>query len=126
MSAPLSRDHRYAEKSVALTHRWLDRAVARFRATEPRWGYPQYLFPIVQGSTFDDLRRLSAEKAAVSGMEGNAIGGLSVGEPAEELYRTIEVVNEILPEDKPRYLMGVEPLQTYSRPLKEASICSIA
>lgn len=105
--APFPCDHNYAEKSVALTHRWLDRAVAKFRATEPLWGYQQYLFPIVQGSTFDDLRKISAEKAAASGMEGNAIGGLSVGEPAEEMYRTIEVVNEILPEDKPRYLMGV-------------------
>ena len=105
--APFPCDHRYAEKSVALTHRWLDRAVARFRSTEPRWGHNQYLFPIVQGSTFDDLRRMSAEKTAEAGMEGNAIGGLSVGEPAEEMYRTIEVVNEILPEDKPRYLMGV-------------------
>lgn len=105
--APFPCDHRYAEKSVALTHRWLDRAVARFRAAEPLWGYQQYLFPIVQGSIFDDLRRLSAEKAAEAGMEGNAIGGLSVGEPAEEMYRTIEVVNEILPEDRPRYLMGV-------------------
>jgi queuine tRNA-ribosyltransferase len=105
--APFPCDHRYAEKSVALTHRWLDRAVAKFRSTEPLWGYQQYLFPIVQGSTFDDLRKISAEKAAASGMEGIAIGGLSVGEPAEEMYRTIEVVNEILPEDKPRYLMGV-------------------
>ena len=105
--APFPCDHSYAEKSVALTHRWLDRAVAKFRSTEPLWGYQQYLFPIVQGSTFDDLRKISAEKAASSGMEGNAIGGLSVGEPAEEMYRTIEVVNEILPEDKPRYLMGV-------------------
>jgi len=70
-------------------------------------GMEQYLFPIVQGGTFDDLRKLSAEKIATSGMAGNAIGGLSVGEPAEEMYRTIEVVNEILPLDKPRYLMGV-------------------
>ena len=83
--APFPCDHRYAEKSVALTHRWLDRAVARFRSTEPRWGHNQYLFPIVQGSTFDDLRRMSAEKTAEAGMEGNAIGGLSVGEPAEEM-----------------------------------------
>ena len=105
--APFPCDRRYAEKSLALTHSWLDRAIVRYRATEPRWGYTQYLFPIVQGSTFDDLRRLSAEKVAAAGMAGNAIGGLSVGEPAEEMYRAIEVVNKILPDDKPRYLMGV-------------------
>ncbi|MFZ0280263.1 MAG: tRNA guanosine(34) transglycosylase Tgt, partial [Bacteroidales bacterium] len=73
----------------------------------PVWGYSQFLFPIVQGSTFDDLRKESAEKIASVSMTGNAIGGLSVGEPAEEMYRIIEFVNEILPEDKPRYLMGV-------------------
>ena len=105
--APFPCDHRYAEKSVALTHQWLDRAVERFRNTDPVWGWNQYLFPIVQGGVFDDLRKLSAEKIAGAGMAGNAIGGLSVGEPAEEMYRTIEIVNEILPEDKPRYLMGV-------------------
>lgn len=105
--APFPCDYRNAEKSVALTHRWLDRAVARYRETDPVWDYEQLLFPIVQGSTFDDLRKMSAEKAALSGMAGNAIGGLSVGEPADEMYRIIEIVNEILPEDKPRYLMGV-------------------
>jgi len=105
--APFPCDYQYARKSVQLTHQWLDRAIERFRATDPLWGKEQYLFPIVQGGTFDDLRKLSAEKIAGSGMEGNAIGGLSVGEPAEEMYRTIEVVNEILPRDKPRYLMGV-------------------
>ena len=105
--APFPCDHRYAEKSVALTHQWLDRAVERFRTTDPVWGWKQYLFPIVQGGVFDDLRKLSAEKIAGAGMAGNAIGGLSVGEPAEEMYRTIEIVNEILPENKPRYLMGV-------------------
>ena len=105
--APFPCDHRYAKKSVALTHHWLDRAVERFRNTEPLWGYEQFLFPIVQGGIFDDLRKESAEKIAEAGMEGNAIGGLSVGEPADEMYRTIEIVNEILPEDKPRYLMGV-------------------
>jgi queuine tRNA-ribosyltransferase len=105
--APFPCDYRYAEKSVALTHRWLDRAVARYRATDPVWDYEQFLFPIVQGSTFDDLRKISAEKAASAGLAGNAIGGLSVGEPADEMYRIIEIVNEILPEDKPRYLMGV-------------------
>jgi queuine tRNA-ribosyltransferase len=105
--APFPCDYEYARKSVQLTHQWLDRAIERFRATDPLWGMEQYLFPIVQGGTFDDLRKLSAEKIAGSGMAGNAIGGLSVGEPAEEMYRTIEVVNEILPPDKPRYLMGV-------------------
>lgn len=105
--APFPCDYEYARKSVELTHQWLDRAIERFRSTDPIWGKEQYLFPIVQGGTYDDLRRISAEKVAGSGMEGNAIGGLSVGEPAEEMYRTIEVVNEILPLDKPRYLMGV-------------------
>lgn len=105
--APFPCDHKYAEKSVALTHRWLERAVVRYRETDPLWGHEQLLFPIVQGSTFDDLRKISAEKAASTGMAGNAIGGLSVGEPADEMYRIIEIVNEILPENKPRYLMGV-------------------
>ena len=104
--APFPCDYRYAEKSVTLTHHWLDRAVARYRETDPLWDYEQLLFPIVQGSTFDDLRRISAEKAASAGMAGNAIGGLSVGEPADEMYRIIEIVNEILPDDKPRYLDG--------------------
>jgi queuine tRNA-ribosyltransferase len=104
---PYPCDHKYAKKSVLLTHHWLDRAVKRFHETKALWGWDQFLFPIVQGGVFDDLRKLSAEKAASSGMEGNAIGGLSVGEPAEEMYRIIETVNEILPEDKPRYLMGV-------------------
>jgi queuine tRNA-ribosyltransferase len=105
--APFPCDHKYAERSIELTHQWLDRAVERFRTTEPLWGSEQFLFPIVQGGVFDDLRKISAEKIAEAGMEGNAIGGLSVGEPAEEMYRVIEVVNKILPADKPRYLMGV-------------------
>ena len=104
---PFPCDYRYARKSLSLTHEWLDRAVEHFRNTKALWGYEQHLFPIVQGSTFDDLRKISAEKVAASEMAGNAIGGLSVGEPAEEMYRIIETVNEILPEDKPRYLMGV-------------------
>jgi queuine tRNA-ribosyltransferase len=104
---PYPCDYRYAKKSIALTHHWLDRAVERFRNTDPLWGNEQFLFPIVQGGVFDDLRKISAEKIAEAGMDGNAIGGLSVGEPAEEMYRIIEIVNEILPEDKPRYLMGV-------------------
>jgi queuine tRNA-ribosyltransferase len=105
--APFPSDYRYAKKSLELTHHWLDRAVARFHETEPLWGNEQFLFPIVQGSTFDDLRKISAEKAASVSLAGNAIGGLSVGEPVEEMYRIIEIVNGILPEDKPRYLMGV-------------------
>jgi len=105
--APWPCDYEYARKSVALTHRWLDRAVTHFHETDPLWGHDQYLFPIVQGGVFDDLRKLSAEKVASAGLAGNAIGGLSVGEPAEEMYRTIEIVNAILPDDKPRYLMGV-------------------
>lgn len=105
--APWPCNYEYARKSVALTHQWLDRAIARFEGTESLFGYEQFLFPIVQGGTFDDLRRISAEKVASSGLPGNAIGGLSVGEPAEEMYRIIEIVNEILPDDKPRYLMGV-------------------
>jgi queuine tRNA-ribosyltransferase len=104
---PWPCDHKSAAKSLKLTHQWLERALARYSESEPLYGYNQYLFPIVQGSTFEDLRRESAERAAASGMEGMAIGGLSVGEPAEEMYRIIEVVNEILPDDKPRYLMGV-------------------
>jgi queuine tRNA-ribosyltransferase len=104
---PFPCDHRYAKKSIALTHHWLDRAVERYKTTAPFWGNEQLLFPIVQGSVFDDLRRISAEKIAEAGMEGNAIGGLSVGEPAEEMYRIVGIVNEILPENKPRYLMGV-------------------
>ncbi len=105
--APWPCEYDYVKKSVALTHQWLDRAVDRFRTTDPLWGKEQFLFPIVQGGVFDDLRRFSAEKIASVGLEGNAIGGLSVGEPADEMYRIIEIVNEILPDDKPRYLMGV-------------------
>jgi queuine tRNA-ribosyltransferase len=105
--APYPCDYQYARRSVELTHQWLERAIERFRNTDPVWGKEQFLFPIVQGGVFDDLRKISAEKVARAGMAGNAIGGLSVGEPAEEMYRTIEIVNKILPEDKPRYLMGV-------------------
>ncbi len=105
--APWPCDYDYARKSVALTHQWLDRAVVRFNETDSLYGYEQFLFPIVQGGTYDDLRKFSAEKIASAGLEGNAIGGLSVGEPADEMYRIIEIVNDILPDDKPRYLMGV-------------------
>jgi queuine tRNA-ribosyltransferase len=104
---PYPCDYKYAQKSMKLTHQWLERAVKRYRETDPIWDYQQFLFPIVQGSTYEDLRRESAEKAIESGLEGIAIGGLSVGEPVEEMYKIVEVVNEILPENKPRYLMGV-------------------
>ena len=100
-------DFAYAKKSLGLTHRWLDRCIRRFRETEPKYGYEQSLFPIVQGCTFPELRRQSAEFVASKDCDGNAIGGLAVGEPAEVMYEMIEVVNEILPKDKPRYLMGV-------------------
>jgi len=104
---PYPCDHRQAVISLTLTEKWLDRAFARYRSTEPLKGYHQALFPIVQGSIYEDLRKRSAEKAASTGAEGIAIGGLSVGEPAEIMYRMTEVVTEILPEEKPRYLMGV-------------------
>ncbi|MBO5180897.1 MAG: tRNA guanosine(34) transglycosylase Tgt [Paraprevotella sp.] len=105
--APGTSDYEYARKSMELTHRWLDRCIKRFNETEPKYGYGQALFPIVQGCTYKDLRIRSAEYIASKGADGNAIGGLAVGEPAEVMYEMIEVVNEILPTDKPRYLMGV-------------------
>ena len=104
---PGTSDFAYARKSLGLTHRWLDRCIRRFRETEPKYGYQQSLFPIVQGCTFPELRRESAEFVASKECDGNAIGGLAVGEPAEVMYEMIEVVNGILPKDKPRYLMGV-------------------
>ncbi len=104
---PYPCDYKYAKNSLALTHRWLARGVKHFDNTSPKYGYSQTYFPIVQGSVYKDLRIESAETIASYGREGNAIGGLSVGEPAEDMYRMIEVVNNILPEDKPRYLMGV-------------------
>ncbi|MCC6281579.1 MAG: tRNA guanosine(34) transglycosylase Tgt [Saprospiraceae bacterium] len=97
----------YAKKSMELTHRWLARCIERFDNTEPLYGYSQTFFPIVQGSTYPELRKISAETIASFGREGNAIGGLSVGEPAEDMYAMTELVTEILPKDKPRYLMGV-------------------
>ena len=104
---PGDSDHRYAEKAMLLTHRWLDRCISRFNETEPLYGHHQALFPIVQGCQYADLRRISAEYIAGKNPEGCAIGGLAVGEPTEKMYEMIEVVNEILPKDRPRYLMGV-------------------
>lgn len=97
----------YAKKSMELTHRWLKRCVEQFNNTQPIYDYRQFLFPIVQGSVYNDLRKQSAEVIAGMGLEGNAIGGLSVGEPHEEMYAMTETVCGILPENKPRYLMGV-------------------
>ena len=104
---PYPCDYRYAKRSMHMTHRWLDRCVTHFNKAPELYGYSQALFPIVQGSTYKDLRQQSAEYIANVGAEGNAIGGLSVGEPAEEMYAMTDVVTSILPEDKPRYLMGV-------------------
>ena len=104
---PGTADFDYAKKSMELTHRWLDRCIDRFDHTESRYGYSQTLFPIVQGCVYPDLRKRSAEFIASKNREGNAIGGLAVGEPTEKMYEMIEIVNEILPKDKPRYLMGV-------------------
>ncbi len=97
----------YARNSMELTHRWLDRGLKHFAGTEPKYGFSQAFFPIVQGCVYPDLRKRSAEYIASKNQPGNAIGGLAVGEPAETMYEMIEVVNEILPQDKPRYLMGV-------------------
>jgi len=104
---PYPCDYEYARKSMEMTHRWLKRCCDRFDATEGKYGYSQTLFPIVQGSTYKDLRTKSAETIASFEREGNAIGGLSVGEPAEEMYEMTDLVCSILPTDKPRYLMGV-------------------
>ncbi len=99
--------YEYAKGSMEMTHRWLQRCLQRMEETQPLYGYTQWLFPIVQGSTFPDLRKQSAEVIAEAAAEGNAIGGLSVGEPAEEMYAMTDLVCGILPADKPRYLMGV-------------------
>ncbi|MCF0051022.1 tRNA guanosine(34) transglycosylase Tgt [Dyadobacter sp. LJ53] len=104
---PYPCDFNYARKSMEMTHRWLGRCCARFDSTSDLYGHSQTLFPIVQGSVYKDLRVQSAETIASYGREGNAIGGLSVGEPAEMMYELTEVVCDILPKDKPRYLMGV-------------------
>ena len=104
---PYPCEYKYAEESMHMTHRWLKRCCDRFDSTEGLYGYRQTLFPIVQGSTYKDLRKQSAEAIASFEREGNAIGGLSVGEPAEMMYEMTELVTEVLPKDKPRYLMGV-------------------
>jgi queuine tRNA-ribosyltransferase len=104
---PANSEYRYAKESMELTHRWLKRGVAHFMKTEPLYGHPQSYFPIVQGAVFPDLRRISAEYASGFDMDGFAIGGLSVGEPAEKMYEMTSVVTAILPGHKPRYLMGV-------------------
>ncbi len=104
---PYPCDYRYAKRSMDMTHRWLKRCCEHFDATEPKYGFHQALLPIVQGSIYKDLRMQSAEMIASFGREANAIGGLSVGEPDEEMYEMTEVVCDILPHDKPRYLMGV-------------------
>ncbi|MEN8248699.1 MAG: tRNA guanosine(34) transglycosylase Tgt [Bacteroidota bacterium] len=104
---PYPCDYNYAKNSMDLTHQWLDRSIHQFDNSEPHYGYSQTLFPIVQGSTYPDLREKSAEYIASKDREGNAIGGLSVGEPAEDMYAMTDLVCKILPKDKPRYLMGV-------------------
>ncbi len=104
---PYPCDYQYAKKSMEMTHRWLKRCCTRFDSTGKARDYRQFLFPIVQGSVYKDLRRISAEKIAEAEREGNAIGGLSVGEPADEMYEMTAIVTEILPKEKPRYLMGV-------------------
>ncbi len=104
---PYPSDYKYAKNSMEMTHRWLKRGIKHFNETEPKYGHSQTYFPIVQGSTYLDLRKQSAEFIAEQGQEGNAIGGLSVGEPTEMMYEMLDVVNNILPKDKPRYLMGV-------------------
>lgn len=104
---PGQSDFAYAKKSLELTQRWLERCVRRFDETEPLYGYHQSLFPIVQGCVYPELRTRAAEHAVALDREGYAIGGLAVGEPAEAMYEMIAVVNKILPQDKPRYLMGV-------------------
>ena len=104
---PYPCDYQYAKNSMHMTHRWLDRCIDYLDQNPEKYGFEQTLFPIVQGSTYKDLRKQSAEYIAAAGAQGNAIGGLSVGEPAEEMYAMTDLVCSILPEDKPRYLMGV-------------------
>jgi queuine tRNA-ribosyltransferase len=104
---PFPSDYQYARKSMDLTHRWLDRCMSRFKSTQDRYGYSQNLFPIIQGSTYSELRRISSEYIASADAAGNAIGGLSVGEPDAQLYEMCGLCCDLLPVTKPRYLMGV-------------------
>jgi len=104
---PYPCEYDYAKRSMQMTHRWLNRCMAHLKKVPEKYGHPQAFFPIVQGSVYTDLRKQSAEYVANAGAFGNAIGGLSVGEPAEEMYAMADVVCSILPQDKPRYLMGV-------------------
>lgn len=104
---PYPCEYDYAKRSMHLTHRWLDRCITHLEKVPPKYGYHQSLFPIVQGSVYKDLRTQSAEYIASKNADGNAIGGLSVGEPVEQMYEITELVCDILPKDKPRYLMGV-------------------
>lgn len=104
---PGDANYAYAKNSLELTERWLDRCIARFNETESPYGFRQSLFPIVQGCVYPELRKRAAENVASKEADGNAIGGLAVGEPKEKMFEMIEIVNEILPKDKPRYLMGV-------------------
>ena len=104
---PGDAEYAYAEKSLRLTQRWLERCIKRFDATEPLYGYHQSLFPIVQGCVYPDLRRQAAEHAVSFDREGYAIGGLAVGEPTEKMYEMLELLHPLLPAGKPRYLMGV-------------------
>ena len=104
---PYPCDYNYAKESMDLTHHWLERGIQRYQQTPPLYGHNQYLFPIVQGSVYKDLRQQSARFIGETDQAGYAIGGLSVGEPVDMMYDMVEVVNEILPEDRPRYLMGV-------------------
>lgn len=104
---PYPCEYNYAKKSMRMTHRWLDRCIERIDSTTSLYGYEQHLFPIVQGSVYNDLRKESAEYIASKNRAGNAIGGLSVGEPEDKLYEHTEIVCDILPKEKPRYLMGV-------------------
>ncbi len=104
---PGTADFKYAKYSMERTHRWLDRCIKRFRETEPLYGYRQFFFPIVQGCIYPELRKEAAERIAAADMDGCAIGGLSVGEPTEKMYEMLDVLNPILPKEKPRYLMGV-------------------
>ena len=104
---PYPCEYGYAKRSMHMTHRWLDRCIIYLRENAPKYGYNQSLFPIVQGSVYPDLRKISAEYIAEKQADGNAIGGLSVGEPVEKMYEITELVCDILPKEKPRYLMGV-------------------